>query len=136
MNTRPKFKICLDIGSTFSGYAYHIADQKKRKASAKYIKLNKLWIPVDGQPHNKTPTSILYEKNGGVYGIGFDAIENITNEERKCYFQSFKGPSKRHSGDIEHVSLFCFKLLISIKKIPTRVTITYFTLLPYRISRI
>ena len=84
----------IDFGTTYSGYGYSFRDEYKNDHSK--IFSNTDWKSGDGLVTTKTPTVILFDKNGKFQSFGYEAEEAYTRllEDDKAdgysYFSSFK----------------------------------------------
>ena len=85
--------VAIDFGTTFSGYAYSLCDEYRKDQN----KINILtWQSGDGLRTYKTPTTILFDKDGKFRSFGYEAehdyaqmLENETHKEYR-YFSKFK----------------------------------------------
>ena len=77
--------VAIDFGTTLSGYAYSLWEEYKKDQD----KINMItWQSGDGLQTNKTPTTILFDKDEKFHSFGYDAerdyavmLEDGTHEE-------------------------------------------------------
>lgn len=78
----------IDIGTTFSGYAFAMRDELEKDSSKIFAPH---WHASDGSfISHKTPTTVLFDKNKKLVDFGFDAkttyAELSENWKHKDYF--------------------------------------------------
>ncbi|XP_064601147.1 heat shock 70 kDa protein 12B-like [Liolophura sinensis] len=95
-NSKPLMVIAIDIGTTYSGYAFSF--QHEFLADKLNITTNKVWSDGDNhlQTSYKTPTSVLIDPYGDFHSFGYEAETNYSqlakNKEEKNWllFRRFK----------------------------------------------
>ena len=95
----------IDIGTTFSGYAYALASNKNT------IYSNRNWGQKQGFLLQKTPTCLLLKPSGEFAAFGFDAVSqynNLTENEASehYFFDRFK--MKLYDNKVRHTFLLRF----------------------------
>ncbi|XP_064603115.1 heat shock 70 kDa protein 12B-like [Liolophura sinensis] len=94
--SKPLLVVAIDIGTTYSGYAFSF--QHEFLADKLKITTNKVWLDGDNhlQTSYKTPTSVLFDPDGHFHSFGYEAETKYSqlakNKEEKNWllFRRFK----------------------------------------------
>jgi hypothetical protein len=80
--------VAIDFGTTFSGYAYSLCEEYRKDQSKIYILT---WQSGDGLQTYKTPTTILFDKDGTFCSFGYKAEHDYARMcEDTCRIQIFQ----------------------------------------------
>ena len=87
--------VAIDFGTTYSGYAYSFRDDFLKVKTRQLPKITTENWNSEQHIYDKTPTTLLLDKDKNFVGFGYDAeteYGRMTEEERKehYYFRRFK----------------------------------------------
>lgn len=90
--TKAKYCAAIDIGSTYSGYAFSSKDEFLKEPT----KININYWPGSALMSVKTPTSLLLDESQNFLSFGYDAENQFSDllydgkHEKYFYFHNFK----------------------------------------------
>ena len=98
----PAMTVSIDIGNTFTGYAYHIRGEREPETfNTSMVSANQTWSQeAVGLLAYKTPTCILLTSDKAFEAFGYEAenaylkLVKKKEHERVYYFERFKMKTK------------------------------------------